>query len=273
MPPPARRRQFPLEFEAPPFGVRSDMIHPSAFIDPAAQLGQNVEVMAGAVITRWARVGDNVVVHPGAVIGGDPQYLKFDRATPSYVDVGAATVIREHVTLNRSIHPDQATVIGARCFLMAGCHAGHDCIVADDVVLANNVLLAGHVSVGVFSFVGGGAAIHQFCRVGDVAMVAGLARITRDVPSFTMVAERDDLIGLNFVGLKRRGWPRESMREVKELYRTICTAVGNPREAAAAAATQARSEEARRFLAFFAEGKRGFCRPRRGDASAEHDEG
>ena len=229
--------------------------------------------MAGAVITRWARIGDRVVVHPGAVIAGDPQYLKFERGTRSYVDVGPDTVVREHVTLNRSIHDGQATVIGARCFLMAGSHAAHDCAVGDEVVLANNALLAGHVQVGPLSFVGGGAAVHQFCRIGEGAMVAGLARITRDVPPFTMVAERDELIGLNLVGLKRRGWPRETMRELKELYREVCVLTGNSRELAAAQQEGAQAPAARAFLEFFAGGKRGFCRPRRGEGAAEEDAG
>ena len=247
------------------------MIHPSAFVEPGAELGVEVEIMAGAVVTRWARLGDRAVVHPGAVIGGDPQYLKFDRATPSFVHVGAGTVVREHVTLNRSIHADQATTIGERCFFMAGSHAGHDCVVADDVILANQVLLAGHVSVGAHSFVGGGAAIHQFCRIGDVAMVAGLARITRDIAPFTMVAERDDVVGLNLVGIKRRGWPRETLREVKELYRALDLQGGSPRDAAAARLANTQSPEARRFLEFFGGGKRGFCRARRvgTDASEE----
>lgn len=225
-------------------------------------MGVGVEVMAGAVVTRWARLGDRVVVHPGAVIGGPPQFLGFDPATPSYVRVGEGTVVREHVTLNRSTEPEQSTTIGARCFLMAGSHAGHDCSIADDVVLANQVLLAGHVEVGEHCFVGGGAAIHQFCRIGSIAMVAGLARITRDVPPFTMVAERDDLIGLNVVGIKRRGWPRETLREVKELYREICRTVANPRVLAEARRGGAETAEARVFLDFFAGGRRGFCRPR-----------
>jgi UDP-N-acetylglucosamine acyltransferase len=249
------------------------MIHPTAVVEAGAQLGADVEIMAGAVVTRWARIGDRVVVHQGAVIGGDPQYLKFERGTRSYVDVGAETVVREHVTLNRSIHDGQATVIGQRCFLMACSHAAHDCAVGDEVVLANNALLAGHVTVGTLSFVGGGAAIHQFCRIGEGAMVAGLARITRDVPPFTMVAERDELIGLNLVGLKRRGWPRDTLRELKELYREVCVPTGNSRELAAAQLEQAQAPAARAFLEFFGGGKRGFCRPRRGDGAAEEDAG
>lgn len=248
------------------------MIHPTAIIEPGAQLGADCEVMAGAVITRHAVLGDRVVVHPGAVVGGDPQFLKFDRRTPSSVRVGEGTVIREHATLNRSIHEGTATVVGARCFLMAASHVGHDCILADDVVLANNAMLAGHVTVGAFTFVGGGAGIHQFVRIGESVMVGGLARITRDLAPFTIVAERDEVSGLNLVGLKRRGFAREAIRELKEAFRRVYLQSGDIRRLAAEAKAMSASTsaEAERFLAFFAEGKRGFARPaRRGCGTGE----
>lgn len=236
------------------------IIHPTARVEEGAQLGAGCEIMAHAVVTRHAVLGAGVVVHPGAVIGGDPQYLKFDRSTPSFVRVGAGTVVRENVTLNRSIHADQATTIGERCFLMAGSHAGHDCTLGNDVVLANNVMLAGHVTVGDFTFVGGGAGIHQYCRVGESVMVSGLARISRDLAPFTINAERDEVSGLNLVGLKRRGFSREIIRELKEAFRAVYFADGNIRELAAAALSACVSAEGRQFLLFFAEGKRGFAR-------------
>jgi len=226
--------------------------------------------MAGAIVTRHVVLGDRVVVHPYAVVGGDPQYLKFDPATESRVVVGEETVIREHCTLNRSIYSQQATSIGARCLLMANAHVAHDGAVADDVVLANNTMLAGHVSVGAFSFVGGGAGIHQYCRIGDSVMVAGLARITRDLAPFTMVAERDEVVGLNLVGLKRRGFSRDAIREIKELFRAVYFTPGNIREVAAALLRKAQAAEARRFLDFFASGKRSFARPSR-EAAAEEE--
>jgi UDP-N-acetylglucosamine acyltransferase len=251
------------------------MIHPTATVEPGAQLGADCEVMAGAVITRHAVLGDRVVVHPGAVVGGDPQYLKFDRRTPSFVRVGEGTVIRENVTLNRALHEGQATVVGARCFLMAGSHAGHDCALGDDVVLANNAMLAGHVTVGAFTFVGGGAGIHQFTRIGEGVMIGGLARITRDLAPFTIVAERDAVSGLNLVGLKRRGVPRETLRELKEAFRRVYFQLGDIRRLAAEAADSGdfKSAEALRFLAFFAEGKRGFARPERKVGRNEASEG
>jgi UDP-N-acetylglucosamine acyltransferase len=236
-------------------------IHPTAIIEDGVQLGANCVVHAHAVIKRGSVLAEGVKVHEFAVVGGDPQYLKFDPATDSGVRIGAGTVIREHVTINRAIHSGHCTTVGARCFIMAAAHVGHDCVVADDVVLANAVLLAGHVEVGANSFLGGGAAVHQFVRVGEGSMTGGLARITRDIAPFLIAAERDEVSGFNVVGLKRRGFSRETIAELKDSYAAVF-AGGDPRKLAAARlAAGVHSEEARRFLAFFAGGKRGFIRP------------
>ncbi|HUJ42515.1 MAG TPA: acyl-ACP--UDP-N-acetylglucosamine O-acyltransferase [Opitutaceae bacterium] len=238
-------------------------IHPTAIVEDGAQLGADCVVHAHAVVTRYARLGDGVIVHPGAVVGGDPQALKFDPATSSHVRVGARTVLREQVTVNRSTVAGGETMVGADCFLMAGAHVAHDCVVGDHVVLANNVLLAGHVSLGSFTFVGGGAAFHQFTRVGESAMVGGLARITLDIPPFVMAAERDEIVGLNLVGLKRRGFSREVMAELKECFREVYFDGGNVRHRAQAMlARGVQSPEVRRFLEFFAGGRRGIARAR-----------
>ncbi|WP_414661979.1 acyl-ACP--UDP-N-acetylglucosamine O-acyltransferase [Horticoccus sp. 23ND18S-11] len=240
-------------------------IHPTAIVESGAQLGADVEVMAYAVVTKHCVLGDRVVVHPFCVIGGDPQYLKFDRASATGVRIGAGTVLREHVTINRSIYPGKATVVGANCFLMAASHVAHDCEVANHAVLANAALLAGHVSVGEHTFLGGGAAVHQFCRIGESVMVAGHASITRDVPHFTMVADRDDVIGFNAVGLRRRGFSRAAIAELKSAFKDVYFTSGNIREVAGQrlAANAFETPEARRFLEFFAGGKRGFARARR----------
>ncbi len=240
-------------------------IHPTAIIEPGAQLGVDCEVMAYAVVTKNCVLGDGVVVHPFAVIGGDPQYLKFERSTSSGVRIGARTVIREHVTINRSVHAGKFTVVGEDCFLMSASHVAHDCDVGKHVVFANGALLAGHVAVGDHTFFGGGAAVHQFCRVGESVMVAGHASITRDVPHFTMVAERDDVIGFNVVGLKRRGVSRVAIAELKAAFQEVYFTPGNIRDVAAQrlSAQAFETPEARRFLEFFAGGKRSFARARR----------
>jgi UDP-N-acetylglucosamine acyltransferase len=240
----------------------STEVHPRATVDPQAELGADVEIGPNAVITRWARIGDRVVIHPGAVIGGDPQFLGFARGTESYVEVGEGSVIRESVTINRSIHADGVTRVGPGSFLMACSHVGHDCTVADEVVLANGALLGGHVEVGTKTFVGGGAAVHQFCRLGEGVMIAGVARITKDVPPFCLAAERDELVGLNLVGLKRRGWSREVIAEIKHLFRATLSEVGNPKTRAVELLASAQTDQARTFLDFFAGSKRSIARPR-----------
>jgi UDP-N-acetylglucosamine acyltransferase len=242
----------------------STRIHPTAIIEDGAQLGADCVVHAHAVITRHARLGDGIIVHPGVVVGGDPQDLKFDPATSSHVRIGARTVLREQVTVNRSTKPGGETVVGADCFLMAGAHVAHDCAVGDHVVFANNVLLAGHVSIESFAFIGGGAAFHQFTRVGESAMVGGLARITLDIPPFVLAAERDEIVGLNLVGLKRRGFSHEVLAELKECFREVYFDGGNVRQRAQALLGRGgQSAEVRRFLEFFSGGRRGIARARR----------
>jgi UDP-N-acetylglucosamine acyltransferase len=239
-------------------------IHPTALVEPGAQLGADCEIRAGAIVTRHCVLGDRVIVHSYAVVGGEPQDLKFDPATPSGVRIGAGTVLREHVTINRSTRAGAFTEVGAGCFIMAAAHIAHDCAVGDQVVIANVVLLAGHVHIGSGAFLGGGAQFHQFGRVGEAAMIGGGARIALDIPPFAMAAERNEVIGLNLVGLKRRGFSRATIAELKAAFREVYFTAGNIRTIAAEALASGRytSEEARRFLAFFTTGKRGFARAR-----------
>lgn len=251
------------------------VIHPTAIVEPGAQLGVDCEIQAYAVITRHAQLGDRVVVYPHACIGGDPQYLKFDRRIATSVRVGAGTVVREGATLNRSYQEGRATLVGENCFIMAVSHVAHDCVIGNHVVLANNAMLGGHVVIGDHAFVGGGAALHQFVRIGPGAMVGGVARISRDVPPYLLVAERGEVSGLNLVGLKRRGIAKEALREIKDAFRHVFFTAGSVREIAAQALASGRFEkpEARTFLEFFATGKRGFARPTRHFApeSEEHE--
>jgi len=261
-------------------------IHPTAIVEAGAVLGAGCEVRAYAIVTRHCVLGEGVVVHPFAVVGGEPQDLGFDAAVvESRVEVGAGSVIREHVTVSRATVAGGATRIGAGGFLMAASHVAHDCVLGERVVLANAALLAGHVSVGAHSFLGGGAAVHQFCRIGESVMVAGHASITRDVPDFLMVAERDEAIALNTVGLRRRGISRAAIGELKRAFEAVFFSEGNIREVARAAlggeplpgastgqGERWQSAEARQFLAFFEEGKRGFVRARRQGRASQHEQ-
>ncbi len=240
-------------------------IHPTALVESGARLGQGCIIHPYAVIRRHCALDDAVVVYPFAVLGGDPQDLGFDAATESTVHIGARTVIREHVTISRATRSGASTEIGAGCFLMAACHVAHDCRIGEHVVIANAALLAGHVQVGDRAFLGGGAVIHQFCRIGQGAMIGGGARISRDVPPFTMATERNALIGLNRVGLRRRGLDRATLDELKRALRIVASPLGNLRDQAGAALARGdfASPEARELLEFYQQGQRGFVRPRR----------
>lgn len=250
------------------------MIHPTAIIEDGAVLGSGCTIHAHAIVKRHAVLGDGVVVHPFAVIGGDPQDLSFDVARNTGVRIGDRTVLREYVTVNRATAADGETVVGADCFLMTGSHVAHDCRLADRVIMANAVLLAGHVHVGERAFLGGGAAVHQFVRIGQGAMVSGLARIARDLPPFVMAAERDEVVGLNVVGIRRRGLPRETVAELKRAYQEAFPATGNVRALATAALASGayRSPEARGFLEFLQGGRRGFARRRRDGRAADAED-
>ena len=236
-------------------------IHPTAVIGPGARIGSGSIIHAHAIIHSCVELGDGVVVHPFAVLGGDPQDLGFDPSRDTFVHVGPRTVVREHVTINRATVAGARTEVGGECFLMAAAHVAHDCRLADRVILANAVLLGGHVRVGERAFLGGAAVVHQHGRIGAGAMVAGGARITRDVPPFCLVAERNALIGLNVVGLRRRRLEAAVFREIKLALRAVLGTTGNPRERAAQALASGSfsSPEARQFLEFFADGRRGFA--------------
>jgi UDP-N-acetylglucosamine acyltransferase len=243
-------------------------VDPTAFVEPGAQLGADCKIHQYAVVNRWAILGDRVTVHPFAVVGGDSQDLKFDGNSESWVRVGSGTRIRESVTINRSTQPGGVTEVGENCLLMACCHVAHDCVVGRDVVIANAVLLAGHVTVGDHAILGGASIYHQFVRIGRGAMVGGGSRVSLDVPPFTLITERNEVIGLNLVGLKRRGASRDSVRELKEAFQEVYRTHGNIREIAGELLSSSRfkTAEARCFLEFFGDGKRGVARPRQDPA-------
>ncbi|TVR48264.1 MAG: acyl-ACP--UDP-N-acetylglucosamine O-acyltransferase [Puniceicoccaceae bacterium] len=266
------------------------MIHPGALVDASARIAAGVDIGAFAVVEADVEVGpgcrisDHAVLRRGTVLeaevavdsfcvlGGLPQDLKFDPATISGVRIGARTVLREGVVVHRATRAGGETRIGADSLLMCGSHAGHDAVVGDRVILGSHVLLAGFVTVGDRAILSGGAAVHQHGRVGESAMVAGLSRISVDVPPFCLVSERNRLHGLNQVGLTRQGLPRASIRELKALLRELY-AGGSPTAAAVRLleAGTAATPEGRRLLEFFSERGRGFSRPtfRAGGAEAD----
>ena len=248
------------------------VIHPTAILEKGAQLGADCHVHPYAIVKKGAILGDRVAVHPFAVVGGDSQDLKFDPAVPSGVRIGAGTTIRESVTINRSTVAGSCTEVGSDCLLMACCHVAHDCTVGNRVVIANAVLLAGHVQIGDRTFLGGGAVIHQFVRIGESAMIGGGARISSDVAPFCLATERNTVYGLNMVGLRRRGFERDVLSEIKQAFRETLARGGNLRARAAAELASGRytSPEARAFLEFLTAGRRTLARVQH-DAAADEE--
>lgn len=259
------------------------MIHATAVVDPSAVLGEGVEigpyavVGPGAVVGAGSRLashacvrartvlGRQVFVDSHAVIGGEPQVRGFDPSVESRVEVGDRTVLREHVTVHRGSKPGSVTRIGADCFIMGGCHFAHDVVVEDFVTCANSALVGGHVLIGAHAFVSGNTGIHQFCRVGSGAIVSGVSMMTVDVPPFCTAAERNAVIGLNRVGMRRRGIAAAALQDVKDCYRAVFLSgkgVKPAALAALAAGNPGTTPEGRMFLEFCAQGTRGFVRPR-----------
>ena len=157
----------------------------------------------------------------GAILAGIPQDLKY-KGEPTIAEVGDGTVIRECVTINRGTVASGQTVIGDNCLVMAYAHIAHDCVVGNNAIIVNGVALAGHVIVGNHAVIGGLAAVHQFIHIGDHAMISGGSLVRKDVPPFTKAAKEPlSYVGINSIGLRRRGFTTEKIREIQDIYRIL----------------------------------------------------
>ena len=210
-------------------------IGPYAVIGPNVQLGEGTRIGPHVVIERDTRLGRNCRVHPGAVLGGDPQDLKYGGEEAPLI-IGDRTVIRECVTLNRGTDARERTQIGSDCLIMAYAHVAHDCILGDHVILANSVNMGGHCDLGDWVIVGGLTAIHQFVQIGAHAFVGGSSAVRKDVPPFVKAAgDPLRLVGLNGVGLQRRGFEDAERAAIRRAYRVLFQSKQNLRDAVATA--------------------------------------
>lgn len=242
------------------------VIGPFSVIEEGVILGENCSIAAHVIVRKGSVLGNEVTVDSFAVIGGEPQSIGFDSSIHSGVRIGDGTFIREGCTISRASGEGGNTVLANKCFLMAQSHVAHDCELESGVVLANNVMLAGHVAVGAKTFIGGGAGIHQFCRIGAFAMVAGNASITADIPPYIMVSERNDAHGLNLVGLRRGGFERSEISDLKQAYRAVYLGGSSVRKQAIAILDEGKlgiTRLGKEFLKFFETGKRGFAQPKK----------
>jgi len=197
------------------------VIEPFATIYQDVTIGEGTKIGSSVSIMPGVRIGKNCQIFPGAVIGAVPQDLKF-KGEYSTVEIGNNTTIREFVTINRGTSAKGKTVVGSNCLLMAYVHVAHDCVVGNNVILVNNTQLAGEVIVDDYAILGGMVAIHQFVHVGSHVMISGGSLVRKDVPPF-IKAGREPLsyVGINSIGLRRRNFSNEKIREVQEIYRYI----------------------------------------------------
>jgi UDP-N-acetylglucosamine acyltransferase len=212
-------------------------IGPYCIIGPDVEIGDGCRLLAHVHLAGHTAIGARTVIYPFASLGTPPQSVKY-RGGPTRLVVGSDCNIRENVTMSTGTEDGGGvTSVGDSCFFMAGSHVGHDCHVGSDVTFANNAVLGGHVSVGDRAFLGGQAAVHQFVRVGECAMIGGLSGITRDVIPFGFAfGPKAELVGLNMVGLKRRGHGRAEMYRLRQCYRALFLGAGEFRERLAAVA-------------------------------------
>ena len=224
-------------------------IHPTAIVEPGAQLGENVEIgpfclvggaaelgdgvrlVSHAIVTGRTRIGANTDIYPFACIGHRPQDLKY-KGEASRLEIGCNNVIRESVTMNPGTEGGgMLTRVGNNCLFMVGAHVAHDCSIGNHVIMANNATLAGHVLVADHAIIGGLAAVHQFCRIGRHAIVGGMSGVEHNViPYGSVLGNRAQLSGLNIIGMKRRGVSREDIHTLRTAYRLLFAEEGTMAE-------------------------------------------
>jgi UDP-N-acetylglucosamine acyltransferase len=220
-------------------------IHPSAIIEPGAQISEGVSIgpwchvgadaviepgatlVSHVVVAGHTRIGEAAILHPFCTVGLPPQDLKY-RGEPTRCEIGPRTQVREHCSIHRgTVTGSGVTIVGADCLLMAVVHVAHDCVLGDGVIIANNVVMGGHVEIGAGAVIGGAAALHQFVRIGRAAMVGGVSGVEADVVPFgSVIGNRARLAGLNVIGLRRRGVDRAQLHTIRAAFRALFSGDG-----------------------------------------------
>ncbi len=253
------------------------MIHPSAIVDAKAELGTEVEIGPGvviegpvqigsgtrieahAVLSGEVRIGQDNRIGYGAIIGSYPQDLSFEPKSRTGIQIGEKNVIREYATIHRGTKEGTLTVLGSNNLLMVGAHVGHNAQVGNGVILANNVLLGGYVEVRDRAFLGGGAVVHQFTRIGTTAILQGVAAVSKDIPPFCVAAGLNSVVAMNVVGLRRAGFSAALRQEVKDAFRLLYFAGLTTAQAISVARQRPWAKEIAIFWDFVEKSERGIC--------------
>ncbi len=252
----------PLAYVHPQAKIANNVvIEPFVNIEKNVVIGEGTWIGSNVTIMEGARIGKNCKVFPGAVISAIPQDLKYE-GEETTVKIGDNTTIREFVTINRGTKANMETIVGNNCLLMAYVHIAHDCIVGNNVILANGATLAGHIEIEDWAIIGGLSAVHQFVQVGKHAMISGGGMARKDVPPYTK-AGREPLsyVGINSIGLRRRGFSPGQIQQIQEIYRIIYLKNKNVSQAVSfIEATIPATPERDEILAFIARSTRGIMR-------------
>ncbi len=197
------------------------VVEPFAYVDRNTEIGDGTRVMMQATVLYGARIGKNCIIFPHATIAGIPQDLKFKGEETTAI-IGDNTTIRECATVNRGTASKGFTGVGSYCLIMAYSHVAHDCVLRDHVILGNAAQLAGEIEIDDYAIISGGSLVHQFSKIGSHVMIQGGSKIAKDIPPYVLVGrEPITYVGLNIVGLRRRGFSSERINAIQEIYRYL----------------------------------------------------
>jgi UDP-N-acetylglucosamine acyltransferase len=263
--------------------MTSANIHPTAIVEPSARIGTGAEIGAFSIIGAHVTIGEKTIVQShvviegevtigsgnlighGVIIGAPPQDVSFSPDRKTRVEIGNNNILREYCTIHRGTADGSSTKIGDKNFLMTGAHIGHNCEIGNNVIIANNCLLAGFVRVDDSAFLGGGSTFHQFMHIGRLVMVQGSSAFGKDLPPFVVAAERNQVFGLNVIGLRRAGFTAKERDEIKAVFKLVYLSGLNISQALEKAEAMKFVGPAREFLEFVANAKkRGICPLKRG---------
>ena len=252
----------PLAYIHPSARIANNVvIEPFTSIDNNVEIGEGTWIGSNVTIMEGARIGKNCNIFPGSVIAAIPQDLKF-KGEETTAEIGNNTTIRECVTINRGTSDRLKTSIGDNCLIMAYSHIAHDCFVGNHCVFSNNSTLAGHITTGNHVILAGLVAVHQFCTIGDYSFVAGGSLVRKDVPPYVKAAREPlSYVGINSVGLRRRGFTSEKITEIQNIYRILYQKKYNNTQAAdIIEAEMIASPERDEILQFVKNSKRGIMK-------------
>jgi len=197
-------------------------VGPFCIVEGPVEIGAGCRLFSHVVVQGPARIGPNTQIYPGACIGLGPQDVKFSPGDATGgVEVGNDCILRENVTIHAATNPDTPTRLGPHAFLMVGSHIGHDSQIGERVTFMNNVLIAGHVQVGDRAVLAGASVLHQFTRMGRLAMLSGLCGTSMDLPPFCLLVDRNRMGGVNLVGMRRAGIPRDEITAVRQAFAKV----------------------------------------------------